>query len=201
MNFRIKLFAIFSFFLFLQNVKAQESNENIDKILHSIWLNDYPVVDIDSAAQERFKDTIQNIKTRIFGSWHFQGIKKRYSDDFIDTLIRLYDGEATFVKNGEIVFLKNGVETKSNKVIMSYFNFNFEFDYVKYKVLFSKTPTETNYEFKTCQPIYNIVYFQREIGILSRGMSGDFFQPIKYLSDKILIIKAEEGLECYLKEK
>jgi hypothetical protein len=199
MNFRVKLFLIFGLFLFLQKTKAQEPNENIDKILYAIYLSDYPTVDIDSVIQEQFKDTIQNIKTRISGSWHFQGIKKRYEDDFIDTLIRLSDGEATFVKNGEIIFLKNGVETKSNEILESYFNF--EFDNIRYKDQVPKIQKGGFYEFKTCQPIYDIVYFQREIGLLSRGMLGNFFRPIKYLSNKILIIKTDKGLECYFKRE
>ena len=101
-----------------------------------------------------------------------------------------------------VYFSKNGIETKQTKICVSEFDFsesNFTHS-VSLKVVIDKNDIGV-YETKTCQPFYSIIYHQKEIGLYISGMGGEYFEPIKYLSDKVLIFKTEEGLECYLRKE
>ena len=224
MIFQIKLFLTICFLLVFNQVDAQTNNDilkdsivddgfkivqpkkpktNVEflaEAVNEIYHSERYTVEIDSAAQLKYKDTIQSVKIRIHGLWQYQGIHKRYQDDFIDTLY--FSDEFVFVKNGVVYFSKNGIETKQTKICVSEFDFS-ESNFT-HPVLIKEVIDKSGiggFETKTCQPFYSIIYHQKEIGLYSSGMGGQYFEPIKYLSDKVLIFKIEEGLECYLRKE
>ncbi len=206
MVFTKKMLCIFGLLLFYQNAKAQINDESLKMALYELSFNDHPYVEIDSALQIKYKDTIQDVRKRISGYWHFQGKKPKYEYVLVDTL-SITDEGTTYVKNGEVFLIRNGITSKSNEIVFTHFDFSDNrFDSsepfnTKYKELTKSKGSQDYYEQKTCQPLYSIVYFQKELGIFCVGLGCYDIRPIKFLSDKVLIIKSEDGLECYLKKE
>jgi hypothetical protein len=201
---KIKSFLIFIFCLFFFHTKAQTNNASLNQALQEVSFDEYPIVEIDSILQERYKDTIQIVKKTLKGAWHFQGTKTRLSSDLIDTIFKREEIGVGIVKNGVVYIVNNNNLKETKGRIVS------SFDFSNSKELFSEVEMnklignqnefgDMVFEVKSCPPIYNIVYFQMQIGILSQGMGGQYFSPIKFLSDKVLIIKNDDELDCYLK--
>ena len=203
MVFQMKFILISVLLLGLNQAKAQTHSKILDDALNDIFLSKYASVEIDSVLQEQDKDTIQKVKLIVNGYWHFQGVKRgRYENDLVDTLewsSNSLGSTTTFVKNGDVFNLNNERITKTDSIVFSHFDFSNSSSLVDFRELYKRGNHETFYSTRLCGPYYEIVYFQKEIGLLSKGMGGQSFTPIRYLSNKVLMFKGEEGLECHLK--
>jgi hypothetical protein len=184
---------LFFIFLYLQTAtSAQSYNEDLTKAIGEVIYNDFDLVDIDSSLQVVYKDTIDIVKSKLKGSWRYQGIKKYRQQDLLDTLSR-----TCYLKNGEVYWLENGEYRKSEDFVESYFNFDDDYSSWVNKLVY-KTP---NYYTSLHRPFIYAVYHQREVGILIKGFIGTSFLSIKFLDEKVLILKeSKDSYWCYLRQ-
>lgn len=144
-------------------------------------------IELDSVLQITYRDTLNAIELKLNGLWHYQGIRKK-GEILTDTLSWSSEG-TVFVKEGKVFQLQNEIEKETEHIEVIWFDFKDKIHAVH--VLVDKDHKGATYDFKTCRPSYTIASYNNQIGVLSFGMGGYFFEPIKYLDNKKLILEVE----------
>jgi hypothetical protein len=145
------------------------------------------LIELDSVLQITHRDTLKATELKLNGLWHYQGIRKS-SIMLADTF--LWSSEGTFfVKEGKVFQLHNEIEKETADINVTWFDFKSEIHAIH--VVVDKEHNGETYDFSSCQPSYTVVFYNNQIGVLASGMGGYFFDPIKYLDNKILILEVE----------
>jgi hypothetical protein len=191
MKNRVKLISLIAFSIMGNHVTAQTIDDSpkdtiVNSFERSYW------IELDSVLQITYRDTLNAVELKLNGLWHYQGVRKE-GKMFADTLLWSSEEGTLFVKEGKVCQLKNGIEKETENIEVTWFDFKDEYHAIH--VIVNKEHKGETYEFKTCKPFYKLAYYNNQIGVLSSSMGGYFFEPIKYLDDKKLILERERERE------
>jgi hypothetical protein len=183
----IKFISLIAPLLISNNCKAQSHDElPKDSIVNAFELSHR--IELDSNLQIMYKDTINIVEQKMNGLWHYQGIKQG-NKMIADTLSSSSEG-TYFVREGKVFLLKdNSKEIVTGEIDAS--TFDFKNDLHQRHVLINKDQKDEFFETKTCRPHYKITFYKNEIGLYILSMGGEYFEPIKHLDDKILILEVQ----------
>ena len=158
------------------------------------YSQDFGEIKLESKLQIKYSDTLQNIGKRITGKWKYLG--KRTNGILIDTI-------GTNFRNDKetLIIIENGtvIESEGNKRKKADYFYEITYSFKNGNGFYSREKKYFNEgitSITSCQPIPELVYYEKKFGILSIGMGGQSFSEINELTPKKLVL--ENGKE-YLK--